>query len=225
MLSDLLLPFWWLPCPPSDSSEVPLKEACLFSYFPLILGQSSPCVFHFTQPALADLPEHLPRPICAGTFTPQHLQVSPWGYVALKFPYFSCLTPSYSPLRFRPYPLLTFPLLLSFVHNSHVCVSSVMSNSLRLPGLQPARLLCPWNHPHKNAGVGCQLLLLGGSSQPLGTEPISLASPALANWFYITAPPGKPPFLTCWDIFSYYNRLQIPQVKRIFLNENYILRA
>ena len=35
------------------------------------------------------------------------------------------------------------------------------SNSLRPHGLQPARLLCPWDSPGKNAGVGCHLLLQG----------------------------------------------------------------
>ena len=41
-----------------------------------------------------------------------------------------------------------------------VCVShSVMSNSLWPHALQPARLLCPWNSPGKNTGVGCHFLL------------------------------------------------------------------
>ena len=38
---------------------------------------------------------------------------------------------------------------------------SVMSSSLRLHGLQPARLLCPWNFSTKNTGVGCHALLQG----------------------------------------------------------------
>ena len=38
---------------------------------------------------------------------------------------------------------------------------SVMSSSLRPHGLQPARLLCPWNSPGKNTGVGCHFLLQG----------------------------------------------------------------
>ena len=38
---------------------------------------------------------------------------------------------------------------------------SVMSNSLRPHGLQPARLLCLWNPPGKNTGVGCHSLLQG----------------------------------------------------------------
>ena len=41
-----------------------------------------------------------------------------------------------------------------------VCVyvsHSVVSSSLRLHGLQPPRLLCPWNSPGKNTGVSCPL--------------------------------------------------------------------
>ena len=38
---------------------------------------------------------------------------------------------------------------------------SAVSDSLRLHGLQPARLLCPWNFPGKNIGVGCYSLLHG----------------------------------------------------------------
>ena len=40
------------------------------------------------------------------------------------------------------------------------CVSRlVVSNSLQPHGLQPARLLCPWNSPGKNTGVGCHSFL------------------------------------------------------------------
>ena len=38
---------------------------------------------------------------------------------------------------------------------------AVVSDSLRLHGLQPARLLCPWNSPGKNTGVGSHSLLPG----------------------------------------------------------------
>ena len=38
---------------------------------------------------------------------------------------------------------------------------SVMSDSLRPHGLLPARLLCSWNFPGKNTGVGCHFLLQG----------------------------------------------------------------
>ena len=38
---------------------------------------------------------------------------------------------------------------------------SVVSNSLRPHGLQPTRLLSPWDSPGKNTGVGCHFLLQG----------------------------------------------------------------
>ena len=38
---------------------------------------------------------------------------------------------------------------------------SVGCDSLQSSGLQPARLLCPWDFPGKNSGVGCHLLLQG----------------------------------------------------------------
>ena len=40
-----------------------------------------------------------------------------------------------------------------------VKVKSVMSGSSRPHGLQPTRLLCPWEFPGKSTGVGCQCLL------------------------------------------------------------------
>ena len=38
---------------------------------------------------------------------------------------------------------------------------TVMSNSLQPYGLSSARLLCPWDFPGKNTGVGCHFLLQG----------------------------------------------------------------
>ena len=35
----------------------------------------------------------------------------------------------------------------------------VLSNSLHPHGLWPTRLLCPWDYPSKNTGVGCHALL------------------------------------------------------------------
>ena len=44
----------------------------------------------------------------------------------------------------------------------YVCAShSVVSDSLRPHGLQPARLLCSWDSPGKNTGVGCHDFLQG----------------------------------------------------------------
>ena len=43
-----------------------------------------------------------------------------------------------------------------------VCVShSVVFDPLWPHGLEDARLLCPWNSPGKNTGVGCHFLLQG----------------------------------------------------------------
>ena len=53
-------------------------------------------------------------------------------------------------------PSFIFPQLLR-----GCSVSSVLSDSLRSYGLQPVRLLCPWNSPGKNTGVGCRFLFWG----------------------------------------------------------------
>ena len=72
-----------------------------------------------------------------------------------------------------------------------VCVfsCSVTSYSLRPRGLQPTGLLCPWNFPGKNTGVGCYVLLQRNIPDT-GTEPLS---PAVAGEFFTIVPPAKPP--------------------------------
>ena len=42
---------------------------------------------------------------------------------------------------------------------SSCCVASVVSDPVRLHTPQPTRLLCPWDSPGKNIGVGCHFLL------------------------------------------------------------------
>ena len=44
---------------------------------------------------------------------------------------------------------------------SESVICSVLYNSLQPYELQPARLLCPWDSPGKNTGVGCHALLQG----------------------------------------------------------------
>ena len=72
---------------------------------------------------------------------------------------------------------------------THACMLG--PDSLGSYGLQPARLLCPWDFPGKNTGVGCHFLFQGifptrGSNPPLlqllhwqaGPSPVShLGSP------------------------------------------------
>ena len=52
---------------------------------------------------------------------------------------------------------------------------SVVSDSLRPPGLQPTRLLCPWGSLGKNTGVGCHFLLPG-------IFPTQGLNPCLLHW-------------------------------------------
>ena len=69
-------------------------------------------------------------------------------------------------------------------------VVSVLSDSLSPYGLQPTRLLCPWDSPGKNTGVGCQALLQG-------IFPIQGLNMCLLHLHWQAgslplAPPGKP---------------------------------
>ena len=53
-------------------------------------------------------------------------------------------------------------ILLEYFSNMRVCsVTSVMSDSLQPHGLQSTRLLCPWDSPGKNTGVGHHVFLQG----------------------------------------------------------------
>ena len=67
---------------------------------------------------------------------------------------------------------------------AHVLGLSIMSDSLQPHGRQPTSLLCPWDSPGKNSGVGFHALLKGIFSTPL-------MSPALASGLFTTEPPGK----------------------------------
>ena len=60
-----------------------------------------------------------------------------------------------------------------------------MSDSLRPYGLQPAKLLCPWDFSSKNTGVDFHALL--GNLPYLGIQLTSLMSPAVAGRFFTTS--------------------------------------
>ena len=75
---------------------------------------------------------------------------------------------------------------------------SVLSDSLRPYGLQPVRLLCPWNSPGKNTGVGCHALLQG-IFPTLGLNPGLL----LCRWnLYHLSHQGSPVFKCGNILFS-----------------------
>ena len=63
--------------------------------------------------------------------------------------------------------MVTIIIMLCELQNiektKYVLSCSVVSDSSQPHGLYPARLLCPWNFPGKNTGVGCHLLPRGSS--------------------------------------------------------------
>ena len=85
-----------------------------------------------------------------------------------------------------------------------VCVLScsvVSISSLQPFGLYPTRLLCPWNFPGKNTGMGCYSLLQG-SSWPRDWTLVS----------YVSCIAGR--FFTHWAIRG---ALTLPQKEKIRL--------
>ena len=79
-------------------------------------------------------------------------------------------------------------------------VSSVMSDSLRPYGPRPARLLCPWDSPGKNNGVGChfllQLLYISLSLYPKKTNAaFEPTSPTVCNQSNLPTSRGKDYFI------------------------------
>jgi len=65
---------------------------------------------------------------------------------------------------------------------------SVVSHSLKPYELQPTRLLCPWDCPGKNTGVGCHFLL----QRIFLTQGSNLHLPHWQVDSLPSEPPGKP---------------------------------
>ena len=101
---------------------------------------------------------------------------------------------------------------------AHAC--SVVSNSLRPHGLYPTRLLCSWDFPGKNTGVGCHFFLLR-ISWPSDRTHVSRSS-ALARGFFTTAAPGKPwckaTCLKTWSQNIFYTGNQICEIKYVMFS-------
>ena len=102
-------------------------------------------------------------------------------------------------LRWSPGPLNSFfrawnrkqkDTAWSLVNNPVPVLVSCVSHSVLSDSWDPmdssARLLCPWNSPGKNTGVGCPFLLQGDLPNP-GVEP---GSPALQTDFLPSELPG-----------------------------------
>ena len=75
------------------------------------------------------------------------------------------------------------------------CFSRVQLWTVEGFGLWPARLLCPWDSPGKNTGVGCDALLQG-IFPTQGLNPTLLCLLHLQVDSLPLAPPGKPSFNT-----------------------------
>ena len=73
------------------------------------------------------------------------------------------------------------------------CSCSTVSYSLRLRGVKPIRLLCPWDFPGKNTRVGCHFLLQGIFPGP-ELNPYLLH---LLHWLVDSLPLGR--FFT-WEV-------------------------
>ena len=83
-----------------------------------------------------------------------------------------------------------------------VCECSDLSNSVT-HGLSTTRLLCPWNFPDKNTGVGCHFLLQG----IFPIQGLNLGLLRLLHWqadSFTTVPPGKPIWCGELGIFKSY---------------------
>ena len=93
-------------------------------------------------------------------------------------------------------------------------VASVKPNSLWPHGLQPTRLLCPWDSPGKNTGVDCRALLQG----IFWTHGSNLCLLCLLHWqagSLPLVPPGKPDNY-CWA-WHHKQRVDIPQGRSCML--------
>ena len=71
-------------------------------------------------------------------------------------------------------------------------VALVVSDSLRPHGVQPARLLCPWDFPGKNTGACCHALLQG-IFPTQGLNPCLLCLLYTGGFFTVEPHQGSPP--------------------------------
>ena len=95
---------------------------------------------------------------------------------------------------------------LPCVHVSQI--ASVVSNSVQLYGLQPARLLSPWDSPGKNNGMGCQALLQG-IFPTWGSNPHLLCLTFTGRWIlYYQHHLGRPE-ATMLLLLSHFSRVQL----------------
>ena len=108
---------------------------------------------------------------------------------------------------------------LSILHFTSICCCLIAKSCpclLRIHELLPARLLCPWNFPGKNTGVGCHFLLQG-------VFPTQGLNPCLVHWQADSLPLSSPASF-CLMYFGTLFSLQIYNFNcYIFLKEGNVI--
>ena len=100
---------------------------------------------------------------------------------------------------------------------------SVMSNSLQLHGLQPTRLLRPWDFPGKSTVVGCHCLLWSSSLTSLiflVNNPSCLTIDTYNNLIYLTTVcwvKCQPQYASYCTVLLYFSRYCIVKLKMVSL--------
>ena len=128
------------------------------------LGSCWKPIYLWTESLLAHVSD-CPFQLSSFVFSPTH-DTRHMSLPVLAFQHFDRLVSSFSNLStvslsslFSPVPFL-FVVVLK-VSSTVVLVTPVVSDSLKPCGVSPTRLLCPWDSPGKNTGVGCHTLLQG----------------------------------------------------------------
>ena len=110
----------------------------------------------------------------------------PWA--SLRLQQLICHVNQYEPITMKRVMKLHYGLSQSESSSKASCsVATLCPTLLRPHGLQPVRLLCPWDFRSKNTGVDCHFLPRG-SLQPRDQSHVSCT----AGEFSTTEPPGKP---------------------------------
>ena len=111
----------------------------------------------------------------------------------------------------------------TYIHIVHVRqVASVMSDSLQPYGLLPCRLLCPWNSPDKNTGVGCHAFL-----QIFLTQGLNLCLLHRQAGSLPLALPRKPYIYSILKMLSFYhypnNSILIYKIKSLSFYKQFLI--
>ena len=110
----------------------------------------------------------------------------------------------------------------SNIHCIHACsVTSVESNSLGPHGLSPARLLCPWDSPGKNTGVGCHALF----QEIFPTQGLNLGLPHCRQILYHLSHQGSTNIHEVQTNTVRHHLYKIPRLVKLLESESTLVDA